>query len=425
MSDQEIVCPNCGHVIPVSEALENTLREKLKAEVNVLLDKEREELNNRKKLLDDREKDLVIEQTSHDKLVADQVAREVEKIKESLRVETREEFETSIADLKQQIEGKDKKLSDLKSRELELLRKKQELEEARRDAELEIARKMDVERTSIEKTVSERFEGQYGLKIREKDKQISDLKKQFDEMQRKLEQGSQQLQGEVFELQLEDFLRSSFPRDTVEPVPKGFEGADVLQRVFSDSGQICGTIIWESKRTKNWSDSWTAKLKDDQLAANAEVAVILTVALPKGVQNFEMRDGVWITDYLSLPALATALRYGLVQVASARFADVGKNEKIELLYQYLTGQEFRRRIEAIVETFVSMKTQLDQEKRAFTKNWKIREKQIDRVVTNTSALYGEIQSIAGSSVFEIPSLELPALPDVADESDQDENDLPF
>ena len=226
---------------------------------------------------------------------------------------------------------------------------------------------------------------------------------------RRVEQGSQQLQGEVQELELETLLRAKFPRDTIEPVPKGEFGGDTLHRIIGPLGQLCGTILWESKRTKNWSDGWLVKLRDDQRAAKAEIAVIVSQVLPKGVESFGLIDGVWVTHSRFMISVAAALRHSLIEVASARLALEGQQTKTEMVYQYLTGPRFRHRVEAIVESFSSMQEDLDKEKKAITKQWAKREEQIERVMGATVGMYGDLQAIAGKSLQEIEGLELTAL----------------
>ena len=248
-------------------------------------------------------------------------------------------------------------------------------------------------------------------KRQEKDQTISAMKKQLEEAQRRAEQGSQQLQGEVQELELEALLRAKFPRDSIEPVPKGEYGGDIIQRVVGPMGHPCGAIIWECKRTKNWSDGWLAKLREDQRTAKAEVALLVTQAMPKGLESFDMVEGVWIAHpKVSLP-LATILRQTLIEVNSARQVSEGQQTKTEMIYQYLTGPRFRQRVEAIVEAFTIMKTDLDAEKKAITKQWAKREEQIERVMQGTVGLYGDLQGIAGKSLQEIEGLEFPALTD--------------
>ena len=233
------------------------------------------------------------------------------------------------------------------------------------------------------------------------------MRKKIEELQRKAEQGSQQMQGEVLELELEDMLKVEFPLDDIEPVAKGARGADVLQVVKNQSGRIVGKILWETKRTKNWSDSWLSKLKDDQRDAKADISVIVSEALPDGMDHFKQLSGVWVSDIASSLSLAVALRTLLVQVSRANNAQDGKNEKMEVMYNYLMGPEFRNRVEAIVESFVLMKNDLDSEKRYMQKIWSKREKQIENVVTHISGMHGDLQGIAGSSLPNIKKLELP------------------
>lgn len=220
------------------------------------------------------------------------------------------------------------------------------------------------------------------------------------------EQGSQQLQGEVQELHLESILRAKFPRDNIEPVPKGEYGGDILHRVLGPTGQVCGTILWESKRTKNWSDGWLSKLREDQRAAKAEIAVIVSQALPKNVEIFDLTDGVWITEPRCLVPIAVALRQSLLELAAARQATDGQQTKMEMVYQYLTGPRFRHRVEAIVEKFSDMQADLDKERKMMTRLWAKREEQIRGVVESTAGMYGDLQGIAGKTLQEIEGLDI-------------------
>jgi hypothetical protein len=228
-------------------------------------------------------------------------------------------------------------------------------------------------------------------------------------LKRKAEQGSQQMQGEVQELELEQLLRAKFPFDRIEPVPKGEFGGDTLQRVYA-GGLACGSILWESKRTKNWSDAWLVKLRDDQRAAQAEVAVLVTQALPKGVESFDIVDGVWVASPRAALPVATILRHSLGQISLVRQAGEGQQTKTELVYRYLTGPRFRHRVEAIVEAFTAMQDDLDRERKILTKQWAKRAAQIERVMNATVGMYGDLQGIAGKSLQEIEGLEPDALP---------------
>ena len=254
-------------------------------------------------------------------------------------------------------------------------------------------------------------EEQQKLKFAEKDQIMLAMQKQIEELKRSAEQGSQQLQGEVQELELENLLRAKFPFDTIEPVPKGEFGGDALQRVVSASGQPSGTILWEAKRTKNWSDGWLVKLREDQRTAKAEIAVLVSQVLPKGVESFDVVDGVWVTSLRAALPVATVLRHTLLQVSMARQVSEGQQTKTEMVYQYLTGPRFRHRVEAIVEAFSSMQEDLAAEKKAMQRQWAKREIQLNNVLQSTAGMYGDLQGIAGKSLQEIEGLSLPALED--------------
>jgi hypothetical protein len=231
------------------------------------------------------------------------------------------------------------------------------------------------------------------------------MRKQIEDLKRRAEQGSQQSQGEVQELELEKEISQLFPVDNVKPVPKGLKGADVIQEVLTNSGNLCGIIIWESKRTKNWSDGWIAKLKNDQRTVKADIAVIVTQVLPKDIRNFGFVDGVWVTNYISLQGLVIALRQKLTELAYTKALVMSKDKKADILFQYLTGPEFRQRVEAIIEAFSDMKTELDKEKRLYERSWAKREKHLQSVLLNTAGMYGDLQGMIGSSMQTIPALE--------------------
>jgi hypothetical protein len=247
------------------------------------------------------------------------------------------------------------------------------------------------------------------FKVMEKDQTIASMQQKIEELKQKAEQGSQQLQGEVQELELENLLRIKFPFASIEPVAKGEFGGDVLQRVFSQNGQYCGAILWESKRTKNWSDSWLVKLREDQRSAKAEVSVIVSQALPKDVETFDVVDGVWVTAPRASLPLATILRQSLMDVTVARQVSDGQQTKTEMVYQYLTGPRFKHRVEAIVEAFTTMQEDLERERKAFTRQWAKREEQIERVIGATAGMYGDLQGIAGKSMQEISGLDMELL----------------
>jgi hypothetical protein len=264
-----------------------------------------------------------------------------------------------------------------------------------------------------------KLEAEDGLKLRlaEKEEQIASMQRQVEELRRKAEQGSQQLQGEVQELALEATLRAKFPRDLIEPVPKGEFGGDVLQRVLDPLDQHCGTILWESKRTKNWTDSWLAKLREDQRKAKADIALIVSNTLPRGVHTFDHVDGIWVTNSRCAIPVAIALRQSLIEIAAVRQAGVGQDSKMEIMYQYLTGPRFRQRLEAIVEKFSDMQEDLEKERRTMTRLWAKREEQIRGVIDATAGMYGDLQGIAGHALKEIDGIALPLIEDKGQDKD--------
>lgn len=409
MAEQVIICPYCKREIPLTEAISHQIREELRKEFEVEAKKKEEDLAKKEKALSVKEEEIERSKTMIEEEVSKKVKLERETIEREARKKTEEEIAVELKDLRVQIEEKGKKLQEAQKLELDLRKQRRELEQSKKNFELEMARKLDEEREKIKEDTSKRLMEEYHLRDLEKQKQINDMKRQIEDLKRKAEQGSQQAQGEVLELELEDILKANFPIDHIEPVPKGIKGADILQKVHNQSGQYCGTIIWESKRTKTWSDSWITKLKDDQIEAKAEIAALMTTTMPKDISNFAYINAVWVTNYSSMISLTTALRINLIQIATTKMATVGKHEKMEVLYNYLSGPEFKQKVEAIIEAFSSMKKDLDQEKRAMNRIWSKREKQIERVIQNTVGMYGDVQGIIGASLPQIESLELKAL----------------
>ena len=399
MAEEVIKCPNCGFDIAISEALTHQVRDRLKTELESGIRKKETELLA-------REKQLEQAKASINEQVAIRLKAETGKIQAQAEQRASEKNRLELEDLKCQITEKEKKIAEARESELELRKKSRELEERQQAFELEMTRKMDAERDKIKQEALGKFTEEHRLKDAEKDKLIRDLQQSLEDAKRKAEQGSMQMQGEVQELDLEDVLRGTFPFDDIQPVPKGIRGADAVQHVFDATHKPCGKIIWEAKHTKNWSDGWIQKLKDDQREIGADIAVIVTEALPKDVESFSLIDGVWVTRFNVAIGLATALRQQLIDVTFARQGAVGKGEKMEVLYEYLSGPEFRQKIEAIVETFTMMQSQLDREKRGMMKNWKEREKQIQRITTNTVGMYGDMRGIIGASLPEVELLEL-------------------
>jgi hypothetical protein len=312
--------------------------------------------------------------------------------------------------LREQLAEQERKTREAQEAELALRKEKTALEARARELDLEVARKVDAEKQRLEAQIRQVVGDEQTLKLKEKDKQIEDLKALVEQMRRKSEQGSQERQGEVLEQDLEAVLARAFPQDELRTVPKGRRGADVLQIVRDSQLRSAGTILWEAKNTKNWSPTWISKLKDDQREAGANVAVLVSVVLPDEVRTFGLVDGVWVVGLSSYLPLAVALREQLLRVAFARAAAQGMGEKMEALYRYLSGDEFRHRVEALVETFKAMQDQLAKERRAMEKLWAERAKQIERVMTTTVGMYGAIRGAIGGQLPEIPALDLGALP---------------
>ena len=327
------------------------------------------------------------------------------------------EKENEIVSIRRQLEERDEKLIAAQKAQAEALRKERELDEARRELELTIENNVQAELGNIRAKAKHDAESEAKLPLIEREQQIASMQKQIEELRRKAEQGSQQAQGEAQELHIETLLRANFTRDVIEPVPKGEFGGDVLQRVMGPADQACGTILWESKRTKNFSDGWLAKLREDQRKAGAEMALIVTSALPKDVQNFCLMDGIWVTDPRCAVPVAVMLRQSLINIAAARQASEGQQTKMELMYRYLTGPQFRHRVEAVVERFVEMQTDLERERRSATKQFAKRDQQIRGVMDAMAGMYGDLQGIAGKEIEEIDILTMPILENNAADND--------
>ncbi len=409
MTEPTIICPKCKVEIKLTESLAAPLIESTRREYEERLSQKEAEIGKREEAIS-KAKDSIDTQVA-DKIRQERakiVAEEAKKAQLALATDL-EQKNREICDLHEVLQQREKKLSEAQKAQAELIRKQRELDDAKREVDLTIEKGIQEGLSATREQARKEAEETLKLKVMEKEQTIVSMQKQIEELKRKAEQGSQQLQGEVQELELEELLRAKFPRDTIEPVPKGEHGGDVVHSVMGPFGQACGKILWESKRTKNWSDSWLVKLREDQRAAKAEIAVIVSQALPKEVDTFELIDGVWVTHPRAAMPVAIALRHTLIEVACARQANEGQQTKMEMIYQYLTGPRFRQRVQAIVEAFSSMQEDLDREKKAITKQWAKREEQIERVMQATVGMYGDLQGIAGKTLQEIEGLELRAL----------------
>jgi hypothetical protein len=418
MVEPTLVCPQCKIEIKLTESLAAPLLESIRRDYERRLAAKDADVAKREQLLHHQEAALQKAKDNLDEQVAQKLQRERARIaaeeaknaKLALGSEL-EQKSKEIIQLQDVLKQRDAKLADAQRTQADLIRKQRELDDAKRELELTVAKRVQAELGTAREQARKDAEEELKLKVLEKEQTIVSMQKQIEDLKRRAEQGSQQLQGEVQELELESLLAAKFPRDRVQPVPKGEFGGDVLHRVVGPLGQACGTILWESKRTKNWSDGWLAKLREDQRTAKAEIAVILSQALPKDVETFDLVEGVWVAHPRVLLPIAITLRNTLIEVAAARQASEGQQTKMEMVYQYLTGPRFRQRVQAIVEAFSSMREDLEREKKAITRQWAKREEQIDRVMQATVGMYGDLQGIAGRTLQEIEGLEFQGLHD--------------
>lgn len=382
MNIDKLKCPQCGMMIRLSDALAAELEETASSKAQALIDAERAKMaveNNR--LIEDekrRTRDLI------------------EKAKKDSESHTKEQ----LKDLEDQLLEQKTALEKSHEVELDLRRAQRKLDEERRAFELTINRKLDEERAAIiDRTKADTIEA-HRYKDLEKDKKLADMLAQIEDLKRKAEQSSQQGQGEVLELELERSLQVAFPQDTISPVAKGVKGGDIIQ----DTGS--GIIMWELKRTKTFSSAWLPKAREDARTAKASLIVLVTETLPKDMSGFGCVEGVWVVSIPLAVALAGALRLALLAEAKALTVKAGKQTKAEEIYDYLTGNEFRNRVSAIVESFVTMRTELESEKRAMNNVWAKREKQLERVAVQLSGMHGDLAGIVGSSLPSVQVLQL-------------------
>ncbi|EKE22213.1 MAG: hypothetical protein ACD_7C00020G0021 [uncultured bacterium] len=430
MTEQAIVCPKCKTKIPLTETLSAQIEEKVKSQLDEdnrkILDeitKEKEDLNKEKKKVESDKQsieDEVKKRTDEERSkleeeregLKNKIAHEVEKEKGELIKKAEQKIQEDVAlklkDLENQNKEQGEKLEKAEQKELELRKKMRDVEVQKKNLDLELQRKMDEEREKITEEVKKEADESHRMKLLEKEKQMEQMRKTIEDLKRKSEQGSMQIQGDVQENELMQMIKNNFPIDIIEDVPTGIRGGDLIQTVNSQFGIKCGKVLWESKNTKNWSNDWLKKAKEDQGIAKADVCILVSRIMPEGVNYFANVDGVWVCEYTHALPLISALRLALYDVFQVKQSSLGKNEKMEMLYEYLAGSQFKNRIENIVLAFTGMKSDLDSEKRAIQRIWKKREQEIERVVSNTAGMYGDLQGIIGASALpEVKSLTLP------------------
>lgn len=406
-----IKCPQCGNAIDVNEILYHQLQEEIKKEYNSKLSEQQKQFDSKladiKKQKDEIDRQKVELTETIEKNVKEKLTLEKSNLEKKLREEISTEKSDEIKSYKDQLQLKIEETKDLNKTRAELERIKREKEELKEkieaEAELKLTQKINEEKDKIRKEVEDKVQ----LKVSERDQVINQLKDQLKEAQRKAEQGSMQTQGEVQELAIEEWLKTNFPLDTISEIKKGARGGDCIQIINTRTRQNCGTIYYESKRTKDFQPSWIEKFKEDIREKNANFGVLVTDVLPKGMERLGQKDGIWICTFEEFKGLCFVLRESVVLLNTAIASQENKGEKMTMLYDYLTGNEFRMQVEAIVEGFTQMHKDLESEKRAMEGIWKKREKQIDKVLLNTNHMYSSIKGIAGSAVGTIKSLELP------------------
>ncbi|MGJ8549643.1 DUF2130 domain-containing protein [Winogradskyella wichelsiae] len=410
-NETQIKCPNCGTSIDVQDILSHQLEEEIKqkyqsqiAQTKKQYELEQDKLKQDKLRFEQakkRENELFQERLEN-QLKADK--REIEiKLKQKLKDEQSEQFEA----LQKELNEKSEQVKELNRSKAEIEKLKREKGELKEAAEAEAQKKLNEILLSEKEKIKKSEEDKNELRFKEMQKQLEDQKKLTEEMKRKQEQGSMQLQGEVQELAIEEWLASKFPLDTIEEIKKGARGGDCIQVVHTRTEQNCGTIYYESKRTKDFQPTWIEKFKADIRDRGASVGVLVTEVMPSDMDRMGLRDGIWICNYEEFKGLCTVLREGILQVNNALVTQENKGDKMDLLYDYLTSSTFRMSIEAIVEGFTQMKSDLDSEKRSMQRIWKQREKQIEKVVINTIDMYGSVKGIAGNAIQSVKALELP------------------
>ena len=376
-----IKCPNCQHEFEATDAFRDEVQRELNTKAKEWQAKKEEEF---------KKKEESLQQQMNEAL-----SKQKQSLEDSLKKNISAEYENKLKLLSDTNQQNEEKVKEARQKELEFLKK-----------EIQLQKKLNEERNALFETIKKQEQEKNSLKFKEFEKQIEDQKKLIDEMKRKAEQGSMQRQGEVQELALEETLKASFPFDVIEEVGKGIKGADCIQTVRDNTGNLCGKIIYESKRTKAFTNEWIDKLKTDMRAQNANIAVIVTETMPKDMENFGMKDGVWVCNYSEIKSLAFVLRDSLIKIHNASVSQENKGDKMQMLYNYLTGNEFKQQIEAIVEGFTSLKDGISKERMQMEKIWKEREKQLEKVLLNTTHFYGSVKGIAGNAIGDIKTLEL-------------------
>ena len=404
---KNITCPNCSHTFELEEILAKKLEAQSRAEMDQFKKQLLDQYAIKQKALEEELRQFEEKKKKENEIFKDRLQKALVDKEKDVKTKVREEFETQLKAQASELEEKSKQVVALKEKEIALVRMQRKMEEQEKEIELKYQQVLNQQLKEREENIQKRLQEAMEMRMKEKDKQLEDQRKLIEEMKRKADQGSMQMQGEVMELAIEQLLGQAFPQDRIDEVPKGIRGADSIQTVVNNLLQDCGKIIYESKRTKAFSDQWIQKLKQDQMEAGADIAVLVSEVLPKGMKDFGEYNGIWVCTYPFLTNVAYALRQMIIKVHGERVAHENKGEKIEVLYNYLTSVEFKNQFTSIFEGFVRMKEDLDKEKRSMKSIWKKREKQLELIMDNTINMHGSIRGIAGNAIAPIEILELP------------------
>lgn len=414
----EIKCPNCGNAIDVNEVFAHQMEEKYKMLMQAKQQELSSQMKQKEQALQQREMELEEKKKKENALFKERLDKERVTIAEQLKVKVKEDYAQQMKAQMQELEEKSKVIEKLRANEIEMERMKRNMHEEKKNWELEFEKKIAKERREYEEQIIKREHQRMEIQMKDKDqkvemqlkereKVIEDMKKQLDEAKRKAEQGSMQLQGEVQELAIEEYLTNNFPFDEIVEIKKGARGGDCLQMVHDGAHRDCGTIYYESKRTKDFQPAWIEKFKADMRAKGADIGVIVTQAMPKDMEMMGEKSGIWICTFEEFKGLCFVLRSTIISIAQERIGQENKGDKMYLLYDYLTGSEFKMQVEGIVEGFRQMHEDLQREKNAMNRIWSQREKQLSKVILNTTGMYGSIKGIAGKAIGTIEYLELP------------------
>lgn len=408
----QIKCPKCGCEIDVNDLLTHQLEEQIKAKYEAELNnakagfmleqeqlqKQKDEFEQLKKRENELFKDRLDKQLKEEKRIIE------EKLKEKLNEDVKDQF----AEMQKELKEKSEQIKELNRSKAEIEKLKREKEEMREAVEAESQRKLNEQLIQEKERIRKSEEDKNELKMKELMKQLEDQKKLTEEMKRKQEQGSMQMQGEVQELAIEEWLTTQFPLDSIEEIKKGARGGDCIQTINTRTQVNCGTIYYESKRTKDFQAGWIEKFKADMREKSVDVGVLVTDAMPSDMDRLGLKEGIWICTFEEFKSLSLVLRENIIKLSSALVSQENKGDKMSLLYDFLTGSTFRMQVEAIVEGFSQMKADLESEKRSMQRIWKQREKQIEKVISNTIDMYGSVKGIAGNAVQSVKALELDA-----------------